>query len=136
MIVRRLTGRKRLKRVSIIVLAFILVACSATQVRLNSPISYIEEAEFEYVLQREVTLKARKSTATILKAGTRWTKVGTIEQGTVYRTRDQVVLVNSFNVHEGYIVVSEPTVVGYYLPIEKSFVKAKPENIKLSKRKI
>jgi len=84
-------------------------------------------------LEESITIQASNAKPSTLHAGTKWETVGTINQGIVYRTKDQVVIVNSFDVHEGYIVVKDLQVIGYYLPVEKTFVESKPVTIKLSK---
>jgi hypothetical protein len=84
-------------------------------------------------LKESVTIKAYNATPSVLNAGTTWFEVGYINQGDVYRTKDQVVIVNSFDVHEAYIVVKDSTVVGYYLPIENTFIESEPMSINLSK---
>jgi hypothetical protein len=58
----------------------------------------------------------------ILRKGTRWTWVGRLTTGDVYRTRDQVLTVEASNMHEAYIVVGTGQVVGFYLPVERTFV--------------
>ena len=55
--------------------------------------------------------------------GTTWELVGTIPQGDIYKSRDQVLTVECSNIHEAYLVVSQGSVVGFYLPVEKGFVK-------------
>ena len=79
-----------------------------------------------FVLDEAVSIKASNAKASALKAGTTWKQVGTIEQGVVYRTKDQVVIVNSFDVHEAYIVVRDARVVGYYLPVERAYIAVEP----------
>jgi hypothetical protein len=56
-----------------------------------------------------------------LKKDTRWNCVGTIEQGHVYRTKDQILTVEASNIYEAYIVISDNKLVGFYLPVEHSF---------------
>jgi hypothetical protein len=58
-----------------------------------------------------------------LRRDTRWDLVGTIPEGDVYKSRDQVLTVECSNVYEAYVVVSGNTLVGFYLPVEKGFVK-------------
>lgn len=58
----------------------------------------------------------------LLKKGTNWHVVGSLEQGDVYRTSDQVLTVECSNIHEAYIVVSGRMLTGFYLPVEKGFV--------------
>lgn len=110
----------------------LLTACSANQISLQTQLlPSISSSLFE--LKDSITIKATNAKSSTIRSGTKWLEVGSIDQGTVYRTKDQVVIVNSFDVHEGYIVVKESTVVGYYLPVEKTFVKSKPVLIKLKK---
>lgn len=115
---------------TMLMLSMFLIACSATQIKLDSELIPSNSASV-FELANGVSIQASNSRASVLNAGTKWVEVGTIEQGVVYRTKDQVVIVNSFNVHEGYIVVRESQVVGYYLPVEKTFVESKPVLINL-----
>jgi len=115
-----------------ILLVLLLSACSATQVRLATQLQPSSDSAL-YVLEHSVKIQAANSNASTLKQGTQWAAVGSIEQGIVYRTKDQVVVVNSFDVHEGYIVVKDAQVVGYYLPVEKTFVETEPKAISLNK---
>lgn len=126
----------KITRFSIAILAFLVFSCAANQTQLRSQLVPTENQAAIYMLEEAVIVKASKSAASNLKEDTRWSKVGSIEQGHVYRTRDQVVIVNSFNVHEAYIVVKGENVVGYYLPIEKTFVKSKPVNIRFTRMDI
>jgi len=59
---------------------------------------------------------------TVLK-GTTWNLVGTVPEGEVYKSNNQVMSVECSNIHEAYLVVRETSVVGFYLPFEKGFVK-------------
>jgi hypothetical protein len=56
-----------------------------------------------------------------LYAGTRWVLFGTISRGEVYRSSDQTVTVEGYNVHEAYPVVDAKQLVGFYLPVERTF---------------
>lgn len=60
--------------------------------------------------------------ARTLRQGTRYDFVGTISDGEVYKSRDQVLTVECSNVFEAYLVVSKGSLVGFYLPVEKGFV--------------
>ncbi len=107
-----------------------LVACSANQVRLEAQLSPSANSG-QYILKQSVIVQAPNARPSTLKADTTWLEVGSIEQGTVYRSKDQNVIVNSFNVHEGYIVLNGSKVVGYYLPVEKTFVESQAVFIEL-----
>lgn len=79
-----------------------------------------------WVLQNEANVKIASGWATPLKYGTSWQKVGMIAEGDVLKTRDQVVTVEASNMFEAEPVVSQGKVVGFYLPIEKTFTPADP----------
>ena len=115
-------------------ISILIISCSARQIVLQSQLEATNDQDTIYILNEELSIQASNAKPTILLSGTTWTQVGSIDQGTVYRTKDQVVIVNSFNVHEGYIVINEENVTGYYLPIEKTFIEVKPVPIKLSKK--
>lgn len=57
-----------------------------------------------------------------LLAGTRWLAVGSIPEGEVYRSPDQVLTVECSHVYETYIVVRNAELVGAYLPVEDGYV--------------
>jgi hypothetical protein len=52
--------------------------------------------------------------------------VGSITEGEVFRSRDQVLTVECSNVFEAYLVVSGDRLVGFYLPVQKGFVALSP----------
>lgn len=114
----------------------LLSACSVQQVGLSSPLSAVEVSEGQYKLLDSVAITASHAAPTVLRAGTIWTRVGTIEQGNVFTTKDQVVIVNSFDVHEADIVTRDGFIVGYYLKVDETFVEAKPVPIKLEPREL
>ena len=75
-----------------------------------------------FILTREVKASIGTGFATRLKAGTRWQQAGTIEQGAVFATKDQVLTVEASNIHEAQMVVADGCLKGFYLPVEKTFV--------------
>jgi hypothetical protein len=76
-------------------------------------------------LQSEITVSIGTGFATRLKKGTTWRRVGKIAEGDVYITRDQVVTVEASHIHEAQVVVAGNQVVGFYLPVERTFAVAK-----------
>lgn len=122
-------------RYLLLVIAFgSLSACSVKPVPLAAPITAVEVGEGQYQLLQSVTMEASHSAPTVLKAGTLWTRVGTIEHGNVFSTKDQVVIVNSFDVHEADIVAKDGSIVGYYLKVDGTFVETKPVPVQLEIR--
>ena len=120
-----------MKRLAHMWLALVVTGCSAHMVQLAAPMSVIEIDEGVYRLENSVTVKATHAQPLELRAGTTWKQIGTIEQGNVFDTKDQVVIVNAFDVHEAAIVTKDSFVVGFYLKVAKTFVEVEPVPITL-----
>jgi hypothetical protein len=56
-----------------------------------------------------------------LRAGCRWTPVGTIAYGNVCKTEDQILTVEASSIYEAFIVISGNELVGFYLPVEDAY---------------
>ncbi len=110
------------RRLGIVLIALCFQACAPAVVQ--QPTELTPGAGKSFRLTRETDPSLSVGSAKTLRAGTRWELVGTIAQGEVYRTRDQVVTVKSDHVHEGYIVVRQGALVGFYLPVERTFSPA------------
>ena len=61
-----------------------------------------------------------------LRKTTHWDQVGTIAEGDVLRSKDQVLTLECSNVHEAYLVMSGNKLIGFFLPVEKGFVPHSP----------
>ena len=67
---------------------------------------------------------------TKLKLGTKWDYVGSIAEGDIYSTEDQIVTAVGSNTYEANIIVKGDQIVGLYLPVEEAFVDiSKPVKI-------
>ena len=71
----------------------------------------------------------------ILRKGTKWRPVGRIPQGDVYTTSDQVLTVEASNIQEAYIVVESRRLVGFYLPVERTFSPVK-QRVELAMKEV
>ncbi len=117
-------------RIALLVgIALTLVACSATVVSLSEPMDVSDLDSSRYRLVEAVEIEAPRTADLTLRADTRWHHIGTISHGRVYDTKDQVIIVNSFNVYEAAIVVNDGMIVGYYPKVAKAFVAARPAPI-------
>jgi hypothetical protein len=101
-------------------------ACMVSRVPLQAELAPFTGAARTYKLAAPVTVRANASADQILRANTRWAQIGSIPQGDVFETKDQVVIVNSFSVFEANLVVKDGKVVGYFIPVGCSFVAATP----------
>ena len=75
-----------------------------------------------FILHSEIKATMGTGFPTRLKAGTRWHHVGSIAQGAVFTTKDQVVMVEASNNYEAHLVVADNCLQGFYLPVESTFV--------------
>ncbi len=96
------------------------------QLQLDAPLQAASQEPDQFVLESEAVLRARHARDTVLRPGTQWVEAGSISHGTVYRTRDQAVILNSFDVHEAWVVISGDHAVGYYLPVRRTYVPIEP----------
>lgn len=84
-------------------------------------------AEHTFVLLTEVDLTDTPcGYSRTLRKATRWDHIGNITEGDVYRSRDQVLILECSNVHEAYVVLSGHQLIGFFLPVEKGFVPHLP----------
>ena len=110
---------KRLPRIVYAVVALFMAACAPPVTQLPTQLTPSTGKSFRLTRAVEADISTGRSTT--LRAGTRWELVGTVSMGEVYRTRDQVVTLRGDGVHEGYIVVRQAALVGFYLPVERAF---------------
>ena len=103
-----------------------LVAASCAPTVVQEPIQLTPLAGPGFRLTRSVRVPLSTGYSTTLRADTRWQSVGTVAQGEVYRTRDQVVTIEGAHIHEAYIVVKDRALVGFYLPVERTFSPVSP----------
>ena len=78
------------------------------------------------VLSDEVPLTDTPCYSRTLRKTTRWDQVGTISEGDVLRSKDQVLTLECSNIHEAYLVMSGDKLIGFFLPFEKGFVPHSP----------
>ncbi len=113
-----------------LVAALSVSACMVTQAPIPSGLVVSAEPSLVYRLSAPVTVSAASAENMLLREGTTWMRTGSIPQGDVFHTQDQVVIVNSFHVFEADIVVKDEKVVGYFNPVGRSFVAARPAHIR------
>lgn len=106
------------------VVAVLVASCAPVVVQEPAQLTPGVGKSFRLSRAAEVALSTGYSTT--LRANTRWELVGTITQGEVYRTKDQVVTLEGAHIHEGYLVLDRGTLVGFYLPVERTFSPVTP----------
>ena len=111
--------------------AVLLASCALPvhQLPLEHPL--VPQSGHSFLLTHDARCYVGTGYGRTLRAGTHWNLFGSLERGQVYRSPDQVLTVEGYDVHEAYLVVRDGTLVGFYLPVEKKFTPAS-EPIKLS----
>jgi len=105
-------------------LALLVGSCAPAVVQEPTQLTPMVGKSFQLTQAAEVALATGYSTT--LRANTTWQLVGTVPQGEVYRTRDQVVTLEGAHIHEGYVVLDQRALVGFYLPVERTFSPVAP----------
>ena len=127
------------KRTWLILMFFLFIilnACAFDIVRVKQiPVSFesYHNPKILLELQEETKVDLGTGYCRTLKSKTRWEYVGKISYGEVFKTKDQILTVEASNIYEAYIVISGGELVGFYLPVEKSFTplsKSKLLNMK------
>ena len=111
------------RSLGVVLIALGVAACAPAVVQ--QPTQLTPGVGKSFRLTREADPSLSVGSAKTLRAGTRWELVGTVPQGEVYRSRDQIVTLKSDHIHEGYIVVRQGALVGFYLPVERTFSPVK-----------
>jgi hypothetical protein len=115
---------RSLTAVSLIVLTVLCAACAPAVVQESTQLT--PGAGKSFRLTGAATVALATGYSTTLRANTRWELVGSVTHGEVYRTKDQVVTLEGEHIHEGYIVVKQGALVGFYLPVERTFSPVTP----------
>lgn len=124
-----------IRQFSIYFLSFLFVACAFDLVNIEQKPTKLqswEESKSTFQLEEEISVGLVTGFSIILKTGTKWNHIGSIPEGDVYRTDDQVLTVEASNIYEAYIVVSSAKLLGFYLPVESSYAPlSEPEELKI-----
>jgi hypothetical protein len=89
--------------------------------QLSVQIQSSSESKPAFFLAKAMTFPLGTGFTRTLREGTKWEYVGTVQHGDVFKSRDQVFTVEASNIHEAYLVVSEKRLVGFYLPVERTY---------------
>lgn len=111
----------------IILLALTASGCAFDVMSVDQTSADLASADYtssSFVLSESAEVTPRGGFKRNLKQGTKWNCIGKIAQGDVCRTKDQVLTVEASHVSEAYIVISSKKLVGFYLPVEHTFVQA------------
>ena len=115
------------------VLCFCLPGCAVKQVPVVQVQTPAVVEPITFTLDASAVAKADNASKVELRGGTRWQRAGKIDQGDIFKSRDQVIALVAFNTHEAWLVINQTRLVGFYLPVERSFVAADPIVLSMTK---
>ena len=117
------------------VVASVLVAIAAcasevqrTSASLSTPPNAVP-ARIEIAQETHVLLSGGYSRT--LAQGSVWELRGGLPEGAVYRRVDGVFTVEGAHVHEAYLVINANRLVGFYLPVERSYSPLPPVSLSI-----
>lgn len=117
---------KRLGGLAALGFALLLQACAFNIIAIRqTPTTFVAEPSGQILVLRareRVSLLEGKSRT--LHEGTTWRKIGRVNEGDVYLTKDQAVTVDASNEQEAQLVVKDGMAIGFYLPVERTFTAA------------
>lgn len=88
------------------------------------------EAQKSFVLGENLEITEGTCYSRTLRKGKTWKLTGRIAEGETYKSSEQIFTLECSNVHEAFLVVANDRIVGYFLPVEKGFVRlSKPLKI-------
>ncbi len=125
---REISGARLLASLIFSGVALISQGCAFDVIHVKQTPAHFEPAVADqtWVLRDDLKVAIASGWATPLKKGTIWKRVGRIAEGDVMATRDQIITVEASNVFEAQPVVNQGRVVGFFLPVERSFTPADP----------
>ena len=112
----------------ILVFILFLSSCAFDIVRVDqipTQLSSDPKCLKEIVLTKNIIVGIGSGYKRTLKKGTRWFCIGSIKQGDVFKTKDQILTIEASNIYEANIVVVKDNLIGFYLPVEHSFSSLK-----------
>ena len=110
-----------ISRACVLALVAALVACAPEVTRRPTTLVPASESSVTIRVAADTSVTLDTNYIRLLRRDSRWRVIGNIPEGTVYRPADQVLTVEGAHVHEAWIVVQERRLVGFYLPVEKTF---------------
>ncbi len=118
------------KTTSIVILLSMLFlnACAFDVIRVQQKAVTIKPTtaqDLAFTLKQDAEVSLATGYKRKLKAKTRWVCIGSLPQGEVYKSADQILTVEGSNIFEANIVVASNKLVGFYLPVEGTYSSLK-----------
>ena len=114
----------------------LLSACAAEVVRTPTQLAASAGAPRVEALAAAAEFRLDSGYQRVLAAGTEFQEVGRVPEGRVLKPLNATLTVEGAHMHEAYAVVRDDQLVGFYLPVEKSFSPLSlPIKLSLQERK-
>lgn len=98
-----------------------LSACAAEIIRHPSVLVPADAEDAVVTLASSVEIRLNSGYRRTLAEGTQFQLVGTLQEGRVFKPLNNTFTVEGAHVHEAFVVVKGDELVGFYLPVERSF---------------
>ena len=117
---------RRLSTIFILTFCIAIAGCATKVPQETAPPLQPAEQPKQLRIGQGLDVVLSTGYTTHIKPQTAWSLVGTIPQGEVYKSRDQVLTVEGEHVSEANLVLKGDELVGFYLPVEHTFVRLSP----------
>jgi hypothetical protein len=102
-------------------LCLLLAGCAAEIVRSPAVVAPTVAAARIFVSERPISVTFESGYSGSLPGGAELVEVGSIAPGLVLKPMRSVINVQGAHSHEGYPVVKDGRIVGFYLPAERAY---------------
>lgn len=107
---------------TLLVMALGVVGCASEISRYPSELSRARQSQDKiFVTSQTVSVHPDSGYERSIKVGTEFVDAGGITQGSILKPTNAVFTIEGAHMHEAYLVVNDGRLVGFYLPVEKSF---------------
>src|ERR1700704_1300680 len=110
-----------------IFLAVMISACATELQRVPTSFTVASDSSRSLQMSAPVSVTASAGYTRTLPAGSKWSLVGSIPEGDIFKIENSVFTIEARHVHEAYLVVQNLNLVGFYLPVEQAFSPLSPK---------
>ncbi len=110
-----------------IFLAVMISACVTELQRVPTSFTVASDSSRSLQMSAPVSVTASAGYTRTLPAGSKWSLIGSIPEGDIFKIENSVFTIEARHVHEAYLVVQNLNLVGFYLPVEQAFSPLSPK---------
>jgi hypothetical protein len=120
------------RRIVVASVLLAIAACASEVQRTSASLSTSpKDVPPRIEIAQETHLQPSGGYSRTLPQGSVWDLRGGLPEGAVYRRVDGIFTVEGTHVHEAYLVINANRLVGFYLPVERSYSPLPPVSLSI-----